>query len=419
MACHLAECGCINEEGNFPCAIGNAIGWCPNHYLVLTDYCQDRKYKCVDYCNGTWCGNKPELCSPTVSPVPINEPSYFPTYDLSSLTPTSTIEPITSVPSISPALTSAPSIRPKFTSAPTSMPTKGPSTVVTAGGPDLTSLLSVWHIIGFAVGGGILIGVICYMCFYGAGRSKREKSGHINIHALNIVGNEDVGTPPGDVEPNHGEPDIVIPEGREKIIGYPGIASATTIELDPDSPKPQFIDQGQSICTEGAVLPQRTTSASIIRRTRMEGERSTGVTNIIPSNSKTLGAYENYDKVEPYLRSPNGENNVAEKDTLPVEHLLRLENYSPVESPSMSANDFPDLPSPNWDRPENLFDSKSRPQGMVGEQTEAGPESATDIYAVPGKRRTLGGNEEVDADEKSVNEIEFNTAAWISQERVD
>jgi len=415
MACHLSACGCVNEEGDFPCAVGSAGSWCPDNYLVLTDWCQERKSNC-NVCVGTWCGNKPELCTPTTSPVVLtNEPSpsNFPT--ATTAEPTS-MTSITVAPTISPTLTLAPSI----------VPTYGPSTLVTADGPDLTSSVSVWLIVGVSVGAGILIGLICSLFFCWYRKSKSETSRNINIQALNIVGNESPGRAPGGVRFIPGEPEI-IPESREKIFGYPGIGSATTIELDPGSPETQSTDQGPNIGSEGVVLSQRTTSVSIIRRSRLEGECSIGIPIIMPNSSTSLGAYPANDRVETYqlnMRSPIGENNVVEKDTLPVEHLQRLEVNPKVESPSMSANDFPDLPSPNWDPTGISFQSGSRLKGMTGEPTEAALEPGTDIYAPPAKRKTLGGDEEVDPDEKSVNEIECNTAPtpdtrWISQERVD
>jgi len=423
MACHLSACGCITEEGDFPCAVEDASSWCPNSYLVLTEWCQVRKSNC-NVCDGTWCGNNPELCTPTTSPVVLTiAPSNFPT--------ATTVEPtsmpfITVAPSISLTLTSAPTISPTLTSAPSIVPTNGPSTLVTVDGSDLTSSLSVWLIIGLTVGAGILIGLICSLFFCWCGRSKSEKSRNINIQALNIVGNEPAGRAPGDVRPMPGEPEI-IPEGREKFFGYPGIGSATTIELDPGSPETKSTDRGQNICGEGAVLSQRTTSVSIIRRSRLEGECSMSIPIIMPNNSTSLGAYPANDRVETYqlnMRSPIGENNVVEKDTLPLEHLQRLEVNPKVESPSMSANDFPDLPSPNWDRTEISFQSGSRLKGMTGEPTEAALQSGTDMNAPSAKRKTLAGDEGVDPDEKSVSEIECNTAPtqdtrWISQERVD
>jgi len=298
--------------------------------------------------------------------------------------------------------------------------------LVTADGPDLVFSVSVWLLMGLTLGGGILICLICSISCYCCGRLKKEKSRNIIIQALNFDGNEVAGRTPSYDTPKSGEPDI-IPESREKIIGYPGIGSATTIELDLGSPETQSTDQGPGICVEGVVLPQQTTSASIIRRSRLEGECSTGIPIKMPNNSTTLGAYQTNDRVDIYqlnMPSSTGEDNVIEKDTLPVEHLQRLEVNPMVESPSMSANDFPDLPSPNWDRTGISFQSGSRLQGMTGEPTEAVLESRTDIYAAPRERKTLGGDEEVDADEKSVSEIGCNTAAtldtrWISQGRVD
>merc|ERR1719462_998816 len=80
---------------------------------------------------------------------------------------------------------------------------------------------------------------------------------------------------------------------------------------------------------------------------------------------------------------------------------LSPESDTKIQNQSMSAlsaNDFPDLPSPNWDQsgisyPE--LPSRSQLPGVYGEKTETGAhDSANDIYSRP-KRKTLGGDEGV------------------------
>lgn len=383
MACHNAQCGCIDEDGNFPCASVYAKAWCPDDYLLLDDECHETKWQCTQ-CFGTWCNYNPELCTPTLSPVvPNDDPSNFPT-----------------------------------SSPPTLMPTNGPSLVDSSDGPELTLSVSVWLIVGVAVGGGILIGVVCSLFFCCTGRSKRATDGKINDHTSN-VGTEIVCRIPGVVKPEVGESDILISKGDETTSGYPRIRSSTTIELDPGSTETHFEEEGPLSTAEGVVLPQRTTTASIIRRTTLEGERSTGIPIKISNHYKQRSAYQINERGEKYqlnMFSPDRAKNTGEKSTsMPNEYLKRIEINSKIESPSMSGNDYPDLPSPNWDRNGISFDdhsSGSRQPGLDGEHTEAALlESANDIYAPPAKRVTLGGDQEVDGDEESVSEIKCSISA--------
>jgi len=350
MACHLSECGCMNTSGEFPCAEDSAaMAWCQDTYLN-GEWCQQSKAYCNN-CGGVWCGESDDdLCTPTTSP----------------------------------------------TSEPTVQPTTAPSYVIPfsptelGGGSMETIAVSIWLIIGIAVGGFFLIVVFCLWLFCkSCKRSVEVKTRKMycgvelsaSVLVIEVIPAKDTFKSIGSY-------------AESPLGGGPGVPSYTG---EAAAENPHANSHFQPIIrmgNEDFVLHETVTHQSVIRnegvvinrRSALEGEPSIGVPIRYPSHNQERGMFQ--DTREFKLCSPSHSGQFGEKGLSPPIQRRKL------DSPSFSA-DYPELPSPKWDPTlrSSRFPDLPSPSLLISTSGEAiAMDSNSDLHteAGPEERVTLG-----------------------------
>jgi len=313
MACHLTECGCMNADGEFLCAQDySAMGWCQDDHLVQSEWCQDTNAKCL-VCGAVWCGQSDDdLCTPTMNPSP--EPTLLPT------------------------------LAAVLTILPTSNPT------LREDDEDGMVGISLWLLIGLAVGGGILFGIVCSWLYCRSKRGVMTETRKFPNHEFDSL------SPKVEIVPLFETPRGLEPEGWASVDGggvpqviaepgaaQPGMEVKSQRVVYPDVSRDdegcQPLDNVIVLSSEGVVIP----SIGNVSETNIDG-----TSRYCEGHAQDLSKYQGAHHT---IFSPN--HSVPPVEKYPSLHVPKDDRYLGVghksESPSSSIGTHPELPSPNWD----------------------------------------------------------------------